>query len=106
MNSRRLLQRFLRYAKIDTTARADVKNYPSSPGQLRLGRLLVRELRAMGIDDAQQDEFGIVMATVPATVAAVPTIAFCSHFDTSPETTGKNVKPQVIRNYRGGDIAL
>src|SRR5262249_32621233 len=98
MNRRRLLQRFLRYVKIDTTARLDAKNYPSSPGQIKLGRLLVRELKAMGIEDAAQDEFGIVMATVPATTAAGPAIAFCSHFDTSPETTGKNVKPQVIRD--------
>ncbi len=115
MNSRRLLQRFLRYVKIDTTARGDAKSYPSSPGQIRLGRLLVRELKAMGIEDAHQDEFGIVMATVPATAAlppeggttsTAPAIAFCSHFDTSPETTGKGVKPQVIRKYRGGDITL
>jgi tripeptide aminopeptidase len=107
MNNRRLLQRFLRYVKIDTTARNDAKVYPSSSGQLRLGRLLVRELKAMGIEDAQQDKFGIVLATVPATVTEpVATIAFCAHLDTSPETSGKNVKPQVIRNYRGGDIAL
>ena len=107
MNTRRLLQRFLRYVKIDTTARMDAKTYPSSPGQMKLGRLLVRELKAMGIEDAQQDKFGIVLATVPATAAApAPTIAFCSHMDTSPETTGKDVKPQVIRNYRGGDIVL
>jgi tripeptide aminopeptidase len=107
MNARRLLQRFLRYVKIDTTARLDAKSYPSSPGQLKLGRLLVRELKAMGIEDARQDEFGIVLATVPATSAEPsPTIAFCSHMDTSPETTGKDVKPQVIRNYRGGDIVL
>ena len=69
MNTRRLLQRFLRYVKIDTTARMDAKTYPSSPGQLKLGRLLVRELKAMGIEDAQQDKFGIVLATVPATAA-------------------------------------
>jgi tripeptide aminopeptidase len=107
MNTRRLLQRFLRYVKIDTTARVDAKSYPSSPGQLRLGRLLVRELKALGIDDARQDEFGIVLATVPATATeSTPTIAFCAHMDTSPETTGKDVKPQVIRNYRGGDIVL
>src|SRR5271166_1939043 len=107
MNNRRLLQRFLRYVKIDTTARTDAKTYPSSPGQLKLGRLLVRELKAMGIEDAQQDKFGIVLATVPATVVGpTATIAFCSHMDTSPETTGKDVKPQVIRRYLGGDIVL
>ena len=61
----------------------------------------------MGIEDARQDKFGIVLATVPATIAEpVATIAFCAHMDTSPETTGKDVKPQVIRNYRGGDIVL
>ena len=93
--------------KIDTTAQVDAKNYPSSPGQLKLGRLLVRELKAMGIENAQQDKFGIVLATAPATVAGpAATIAFCSHMDTSRETTGKDVKPQVIRNYRGGDIVL
>ncbi len=107
MNERRLLQRFLRYVKIDTTANSNTKNYPSSPGQLKLGRLLLRELHAMGIDDATQDEHGIVLATIPATVAEPgPTIAFCSHMDTSPETTGKGVKPRILRNYRGGDISL
>jgi tripeptide aminopeptidase len=107
MNTRRLLQRFLRYVKIDTTAHMEAKTYPSSPGQLKLGRLLVRELKAMGIEDAQQDKFGIVLATVPATVAeSTATIAFCSHMDTSPETTGSGVKPQVIRKYCGGDIVL
>jgi tripeptide aminopeptidase len=60
----------------------------------------------MGIEDARQDEFGIVLATVPATLAGAPTIAFCSHMDTEPSTSGKDVKPQVIRNYRGGDIVL
>ncbi len=89
MNPRRLLQRFVRYVKIDTTARADAKCYPSSPGQLRLGRLLVRELQAMGIADAGQDGHGIVLATVPATRPGQgPTIALCAHLDTSPETTG------------------
>ncbi len=118
MNTRRLLQRFLRYVKIDTTSRMDAKTYPSSPGQLKLGRLLIRELQAMGVEDARQDSFGIVLATVPATITApasrpapqvrrpAPIIAFCSHLDTSPETTGKDVKPQVIRKYRGGDIVL
>lgn len=107
MNQRRLLQRFIRYVKIDTTARADAKGYPSSPGQLRLGRLLVRELQAAGIADARQDGHGIVLATVPATRAGHgPTIALCAHLDTSPETSGAGVKPQVIRGYAGGDLVL
>ena len=67
MNRQRLLERFLRYVKIDTTARDGAEAYPSSPGQLELGRLLVDELRAMGLADARQDEHGIVLATVPAT---------------------------------------
>ena len=67
MNQHRLLQRFLRYVQIDTTAQADAESYPSSPGQLELGRLLVEELQALGLADARQDEHGIVLATIPAT---------------------------------------
>ena len=106
MNAERLLQRFLRYVCIDTTARDDAEGYPSSPGQLELGRLLVEELRAMGIRDARQDDYGIVLATVPAAGAEGPAIALCAHLDTSPETSGAGVRPQVVRGYRGGDLVL
>lgn len=107
MNQDRLLQRFLRYVRIDTTARDEAGSYPSSPGQRELGRLLVEELRQAGIADAVQDEHGIVLATVPATIEPeVPVVAFCAHLDTSPETSGAGVKPQVIENYPGGDIPL
>jgi tripeptide aminopeptidase len=107
MNSERLLQRFLRYVRIDTTARAEADDYPSSPGQLELGRLLVEELHAAGVADAGQDDHGIVLATIPATInGAPPVVALCAHLDTSPETTGKDVRPQVIRNYAGGDLVL
>jgi len=107
MNPERLLERFLRYVQVDTTARDGAESYPSSPGQLELGRLLVEELRAMGLDDARQDEHGIVLATVPGnTPVPRPTIAFCAHLDTSPETPGAGVKPQVIRDYPGGDLPL
>ncbi len=103
----RLLDRFLRYVQVDTTARDDAAGYPSSPGQLNLGRMLVGELRGMGIADAAQDEHGIVLATIPSTLdRPAPTIAFCSHLDTSPETPGANVRPQVVENYAGGDLAL
>ena len=68
MNRQRLLERFLRYVQIDTTAQADAEVYPSSPGQMELGRLLLAELQAMGLSDARQDQHGIVLATVPATV--------------------------------------
>jgi tripeptide aminopeptidase len=102
-----LLDRFCRYVRIDTQAVELTTDYPSSPGQLELGRLLVRELRELGLKDAEQDEFGIVMAAIPATAKRnVPTIAWLAHLDTSPETTGKDVKPVVHRNYSGGDITL
>jgi tripeptide aminopeptidase len=107
MNPQRLLQRFLRYVQIDTTAGLNSADYPSSAGQLELGRLLVAELQTLGTADAQQNPHGIVLATIPATVSHdSPTIALCSHLDTSPETTGAGVKPQVISHYQGGDILL
>lgn len=107
MDRDQILQRFLRYVQIDTTANGETDDYPSSPGQLELGRLLVDELQAMGIKDANQNEHGIIMATIPATDAgAKDTICWCAHLDTSPETSGENVKPQIIENYPGGDIVL
>jgi tripeptide aminopeptidase len=108
MNRHRLLQRFLRYVQIDTTARLEADGYPSCPGQIELGRLLLHELKAIGIADARQDQFGIVLATIPATASAsdAPVFALCSHLDTSPETSGAGVRPQVIEKYSGGDISL
>src|SRR6516162_6438146 len=99
--------RFCRYVRIDTQADEKATTYPSSVGQLELGRLLVEELRAMGLRDAVQDAHGIVMATVPATISRpAPTVAWIAHVDTSPETSGHNVKPIVHRNYDGRDIVL
>jgi len=107
MNRQRLLERFLRYVRIDTTAGDGTAGYPSSPGQLELGRMLRDELAEMGLLDAVQNAFGIVTATLPGNRDdATDVIAFCSHVDTSPETTGRNVQPQVIENYAGGDIPL
>jgi tripeptide aminopeptidase len=107
INKERLLDRFLRYVQVDTTAREGAATYPSSPGQLELGRMLGDELRAIGMSDAIQTDKGIVLATVHATVAReVPVVALNAHVDTSPETTGAGVRPQVIRDYRGGDISL
>ncbi len=107
MDQQRLLDRFLRYVRIDTTAREETQDYPSSPGQLELGRLLVEELQALGIDDARQDEHGIILATIPATIPQPrPVTAWCAHLDTSPETSGANVRPQVIEEYAGGDLTL
>jgi tripeptide aminopeptidase len=102
-----LLDRFYRYVRIHTQADEAATTYPSSPGQLALGRLLTQELRALGLRDAEQDEHGIVMATIPATAPhAAPTIAWIAHVDTSPETTGLNVQPVVHAPYKGGDIVL
>src|SRR5262249_25527588 len=102
-----LLERFCRYVRIDTRADEQATKYPSSPGQLVLGKLLVEELIGLGLQNATQDEHGIVTATIPATSKrAIPTDAWFAHMDTSPETTGTNVKPIVHRNYDGSDITL
>ncbi|MFK7766211.1 MAG: peptidase T [Mariniblastus sp.] len=106
MNKDRLLQRFLQYVQIDTTAVEDSGTYPSSPGQMEIGKLLVEQMKAMGIADAEQNQYGIVVGTVPGNVDGAPVVAFNSHVDTSPETTGKNVKPNVIHDYDGKDIVL
>jgi tripeptide aminopeptidase len=107
MNQQRLLDRFLQYVRIDTTAVDGAATYPSSPGQWELGKLIERQLRDMGLADARQDEHGIVLATIPANNGgAGPVLAFNAHLDTSPETTGKNVQPQVIGKYGGGDLRL
>lgn len=107
MNVERLLTRFLEYVQIDTTADEAAQGYPSCSGQRDLGRLLVRQLESHGLADVHQDEHGLVWATIPATALGdLPVIALNAHLDTSPETSGTNVKPQVIRNYGGGDLVL
>jgi len=105
--SHTVTERFLRYVKIDTQSSHASTSYPSTEKQKDLGRLLVNELHEIGIADAHLDEFGYVYATVPSnTSRTVPVICFCAHMDTSPDVTGKDVKPQIVRNYQGGDIAL
>ncbi|MCJ8210616.1 peptidase T [Mucilaginibacter sp. RS28] len=101
-------ERFLQYVKIDTQSDGESKSYPSTEKQKNLGRLLVDELKAMGIEDAELDEFGVVYATVPANTDKpnVPVICFCSHMDTSPDCNGENVKPIVHQNYQGQDLVL
>lgn len=100
-------ERFLRYVTIDTQSDPNSPASPSTEKQKDLGRVLVTELKAMGVADAHLDEYGYVYATIPAnTDKKVPVICFCSHMDTSPDVTGKDVKPQVVKNYRGGDITL
>lgn len=100
-------ERFLRYVTIDTQSDPNSPASPSTDKQKDLGRVLVTELKEMGVADAHLDDYGYVYATIPAnTDKKVPVICFCSHMDTSPDVTGKDVKPQVVKNYRGGDIAL
>jgi tripeptide aminopeptidase len=100
-------ERFLRYVVIDTQSDPSSSTCPSTDKQKDLGRLLAAELQAMGIRDAHLDEHGYVYASIAAnTDKEVPVICFCSHMDTSPDCTGKDVKPQIVRNYSGGDIVL
>jgi tripeptide aminopeptidase len=102
-----LLDRFLRYVQIDTQSNEASTSVPSTIKQLDLCRLLEAECRELGLTDVSLDECGIVMATLPATVAGhAPTIAWLAHVDTSPETTGTGVKPIVHTAYAGGDIVL
>jgi tripeptide aminopeptidase len=99
--------RFLRYVTIDTQSDPESPTCPSTEKQKDLGSLLAAELKDMGLADAHLDAHGYVYATIPAnTDKKVPVICFCSHMDTSPDCTGTNVKPQIVRNYQGGDIIL
>jgi tripeptide aminopeptidase len=100
-------ERFLRYVVIDTQSDPSSPTCPSTEKQKNLGRMLATELKALGLADAHLDEHGYVYATIPAnTSKKVPVICFCSHMDTSPDCTGANVKPQIVKNFGGGDIAL
>jgi tripeptide aminopeptidase len=100
-------ERLLRYVVIDTQSDPSSPTCPSTEKQKNLGRLLASELQAIGLSDAHLDQHGYVYATIPATSdKKVPVLCFCSHMDTSPDCTGKGVKPQIVKNYRGGDIVL
>lgn len=100
-------ERFIRYAKIDTQSDPASPTCPSTEKQKDLGRVLVEELLAMGISDAHLDEHGYVYATIPSTTTKkVPVICFCSHMDTSPDCSGKDVKPMIHKNYQGNDLVL
>ncbi len=109
----KVLERFLRYAAIDTQSNESSDTTPSTMKQFDLGNLLVEELKEIGIQDAEIDEHCYVMATIPSNIPAdhpaygkVPTIGFVAHVDTSPDVSGANVKPNIIENYQGGDIVL
>lgn len=100
-------ERFIRYAKIDTQSDPNSETCPSTMKQKNLGKILVEELLAMGIKDAEMDEYGYIYATVPSnTTKQVPVICFCSHMDTSPDCSGEHVSPIIHANYNGNDIVL
>ena len=100
-------ERFLRYVQIDTQSNPHATGFPSSLKQLELSRLLVNELLDMGVKDASLDQWGYVMATIPATSAKpLPVICFCAHVDTAPDCPGAGVKPLLHRNYQGQDLVL
>lgn len=103
-----VLERFLRYVTIDTQSDPHSESCPSTEKQKDLGALLAQELRELGLADAHLDQHGYVYATIPTTTAKqnVPVICFCAHMDTSPDCSGAGVKPQVWKDYQGGDIVL
>ena len=102
-----VLDRFLRYVQIDTQSDPDSNTFPSTEKQKELSRLLVQELKEIGVADAELDKHGYVYATIPATTdKEVPTLCFCSHVDTAPDCSGKGVKPIVHRKYNGQIMAL
>jgi tripeptide aminopeptidase len=102
-----IIDRFISYVIIDTESDADSPTTPSTTKQLVLANLLVKELNTIGLTEVTIDENGYVMGTLASNVDhEVPTIGFVSHYDTSPDFTGKDVKPQIINNYDGGDIVL
>lgn len=102
-----LLDRFLRYVKVDTQSDETSPSFPSTKKQLDLSRMLCEECEQLGLEDVTISEYGIVMATIPSTVEGdVPAIGWVAHVDTSPEFSGTNVKPVVHENYDGSDLVL
>lgn len=101
-----ILDRFLRYVSIDTQSDENSESQPSAAKELDLLKLLCKELNDMGVE-ATLDEYGYVMGTIPSNIdKKAPAIGFIAHVDTSPDASGKDVKPQIISNYDGGDIEL
>ena len=102
------VERFLRYVTIDTQSSVNSETFPSTDKQKNLLRLLVGELKELGLENAEMDEYGYVFATIPATTSKpeVPTIGLVAHVDTSPEASGADVKPVMHRNYQGQDLVL
>ena len=101
------VERFIKYVQVDTQSDPNSTTFPSTEKQKNLGRILVEELKNMGIGDAHMDEYGYVFGTIESNSSKkVPVICFCSHMDTSPDCSGLNVKPIIHKNYNGGNIEL
>ncbi|MCQ2119676.1 MAG: peptidase T [Bacteroidales bacterium] len=106
MTTENILDRFLRYVAVDTQSNEESESQPSTAKQLDLLSLLCKELQEMGVE-ASLDEYGYVMGRIPSNIAAkVPAVGFIAHVDTAPDASGKDVKPQIIDEYDGGEIAL
>ena len=102
----KIQDRFLRYVAVETTSNEESESQPSADRELDLLRMLRDELLQMGVE-ARLDEWGYVMASIPSnTDRQVPAIGFIAHVDTAPDASGANIKPQIIENYDGSDIAL
>lgn len=100
-------ERFLQYVKIDTQSNPESNTCPSTEKQKKLSKILVQELKDMGIKDAMMDDYGYVYATLESnTDKKVPVVCLCAHVDTSPDASGKDVKPVIHKNYQGGEIKL
>ncbi len=102
-----IVDRFLKYVSFCTTSDENTGMTPSTPGQMEFARFLADELKAIGLDEVELDDNGYIMATLPAnTDKPLPVIGFIAHMDTSPDASGKNVKPRIVNNYQGDDILL
>ncbi|MDD3273888.1 MAG: peptidase T, partial [Bacteroidales bacterium] len=105
----KVLDKFLRYIAIDTASDPESETQPSTSKQLNLSRMLVNELREMGVKEVELDEWGYVMATIPSNLPEgkeVPVVGFIAHVDSAPDASGENIKPQIINNYDGSDITI
>lgn len=103
-----VVERFLKYIVIETTSDETSQTVPSTKSQLEFGRILVDELKMLGVEDARIDEKGYIYGSIPATPGREndPVIGFIAHMDTAPSMEGKNIKPSIVKNYQGGDIVL
>jgi tripeptide aminopeptidase len=107
INKKQLIERFIKYVTIDTESDPNNPAFPSTENQWDLAHVLVEDLKVIGMQDISLDENCYIMATLPSNVSHnLPIIGFVSHMDTSPDFTGKNIKPQITENYQGTDIIL